>query len=121
MSSATHLSLKFNISKANDRVWLRGGFRHRFRFTRNLSVRLVSIHNRKHPANLLVVFLLVELYKLEGARSSEILSPVWRTSPQAAEGQRSQPRRHDFLRLFRETLAADRSGKANHCDDAAED
>jgi hypothetical protein len=28
------------------------------------------------PANLLVVFLLVELYKLGGARSSKILCPV---------------------------------------------
>ena len=72
-----------------------------------------SLHSQ---ANLLVVFLLVELYKLGGARSSEILCSPGRKSPQAAEGQSSQPGRHDLVRLLREALATDRSRKANYLD-----
>jgi len=61
----------------------------------------------KVHANLLVVFLFVDLYKAGGARSSEILCPARGENLQTAESPRFQPRGHDLVRLLRETLATD--------------
>jgi hypothetical protein len=65
------------------------------------------IATERHTANLLVVFLLVELYKLGGARSSKILRTIGGTCPRAAERQTFKPGRHDLVWILRETLATD--------------
>jgi hypothetical protein len=61
------------------------------------------------PANLLVVFLLVELYKPMRGESRTILSCPRQEDQGTAQAKGLQPRRHDFLWVLRPTLAADRS------------
>jgi hypothetical protein len=66
------------------------------------------------PANLLVVFLLVTLYKPSRGRSNEIFPRAWAANSRSTEEAGLQPGGHDFLRLLRPTLAADRSRPAYH-------
>lgn len=65
-------------------------------------------------ANLLVVFLLVELYKLARDESRTILSRAGKPDSKAAKESRLQPGRHDFFRVFCASLATNRKGTTNH-------
>src|SRR5207302_8048661 len=93
-----------------------GGVRHRVCGIRGMRAESASCRlDRKPPANLLVVFLLVELYKPGGARSRKILCSAGGKNPQAAESPRVQPGRHDLLRFLCKALAADRGWETDHC------
>src|SRR6266851_4736864 len=71
------------------------------------------------PANLLVVFLLVELYKLMRDRSREVFPRSWPEDSRVAQAGEIQPGRHDFFWIFSPTLATDRSGPPHNRADIA--
>src|SRR5215470_636032 len=73
-----------------------------------------GILQQESHANLLVVFLLVELYKLGSARSSKILPSARGKDSHIAKKQEAESRRHDLFRFFGSTLAADRGGETDY-------
>ncbi len=73
------------------------------------------------PANLLVVFLLVTLYKPARGKSNEIFSCAGPENPRVAEETRLQPRGYDFFRVFCAPLATDRGWTPHHRPDPPPD
>lgn len=69
-------------------------------------------------ANLLVVFLLVELYKLVRGESRTILSGTGTPNSRPSSKEWLQPGRHDLPRLFGAALAANRGRSSNHSSDS---
>lgn len=74
---------------------------------------------QRAQVNLLVVFLLVEPYKLARGKSREILPRTGAENQGAASKARLQPRGYDFLRFLSEALAANRVWPPDHRSDTA--
>src|SRR5258708_29013950 len=71
------------------------------------------------PANLLVVFLLVELYKLMRDRSREVFPRSWPEDSRAAQASEIHTGGYDFIWIFSATLATDRSWPSHYDADFA--
>ena len=72
-----------------------------------------------HHANLLVVFLLVPLYKLVRDEARAILSRIGQQDSKPPKASGLQSGRYDYFRLFRASLAANRSGATDYGADLA--
>jgi hypothetical protein len=71
------------------------------------------------PANLLVVFLLVGLYKLMRDRSREVFPHARPEDSRASQAGEVHSGRYDFIRIFGAALATDRSRPSHNRADIA--